>query len=195
VPLHLGPLTIPWPGNGERPDPYWESFLNRPIHDPRNVVAEMIRRSPEGAIAPTKGDIHTPEITSRHIKELARYVGAKLVGIVEFDTDAGDGLPFGIVCCVGAEHDPRRNTGLGGQVPVQNGLFVTFVVAAYIRELGFRATAAVDENAERLAVAAGLGKLSGEGRLVAPRLRRRVHVAEVIRTDLPLAPDGKAVSA
>jgi hypothetical protein len=188
-------LTIPWPGSGEHADPYWESFLNRPIHDPRNVVAEMIRRSPEGAISPTKADIHTPEITSSHVKELARYVGAALIGIVEFDADHGDGLPFGIVCVVRAEHDPRQNPGLGGQVPVQNGLFVTFVVAAYIRELGFRATAAVDENAERLAAAAGLGKLDAHGRLLAPKLGRHVHVAEVIRTDLPLAADGTAAFA
>ena len=196
MPIRLGPLTIPWPGTGSRGDPYWESFLNRPVNDPRNVAAEMIRRAPEGAINPIKGDIHTPEITSSHIKELARFVGAELVGIARVEpeqADDGEALPFAIVCGVRAEHDPREKPGVGGQVPTQNGLFATFVVAAYIRELGYRATAVADPNAERLAAAAGLGRLNADGRLVARKYGRRVHVAEVIRTDLPLAADGQAV--
>jgi len=75
-------------------------------------------------------------------------------------------------------------------VPVQKGLFITFVLSAWMRELGFRATAAMDPNAEQLAAAAGLGTLNTEGRLVTPRFGTHVHVANVIRTDLPLAPDG-----
>ena len=75
-------------------------------------------------------------------------------------------------------------------MPVQKGLFITFVLSAWIRELGFRATAALDPDAERLAAAAGLGTLNAEGKLVTPEFATRVHVANVIRTDLPLAPDG-----
>jgi epoxyqueuosine reductase QueG len=41
-----------------------------------------------------------------------------------------------------------------------------------------------------LAVAAGFGKLNADGRLVTPQYGTRIHVAHVIRTDLPLAPDG-----
>jgi len=46
-------------------------------------------------------------------------------------------------------------------------------------------------RAERLAVAAGLGNLNLDGRLVTPRFGRLVYVAEVIFTDLPLEPDGQ----
>jgi len=74
-------------------------------------------------------------------------------------------------------------------VPVQNGLFITFVLSAWIRELGFRATAAPHPDAEKLAAAAGLGKLNPDGRLLTPKYGTRIHVADVIRTDLPLAPD------
>jgi epoxyqueuosine reductase QueG len=77
-------------------------------------------------------------------------------------------------------------------VPVQNGLYVTFVLSAWIRELGFQATAAPDPDGERLAAAAGLGRLDARGGLVTRKYGARVHVANVIRTDLPLAPDGRS---
>jgi epoxyqueuosine reductase QueG len=70
-------------------------------------------------------------------------------------------------------------------------MFATFTLGAYIRELGYRATRVEAENADRLAVAAGLGTLGPDGRLVTRRFGRGVHVAEVILTDLPLQPDGR----
>ena len=36
----------------------------------------------------------------------------------------------------------------------------------------------------------GSARLNEEGKLVTPRFGANVHVANVIRTDLPLAPDG-----
>jgi len=222
VTLRLGPLTLSWPGRDSRKnDPYWDSFINTPPADLANTVTEMIRNAPEGNIFPTKADIHTPEITSSHVKELAKYLGANLVGIASLpsplpspkergDSDAsslasilpsppgrgeGEGLepyPFAVVCAVRAEYDPRTSPGIGGQVPVQNGLFITFVLSAWIRELGFRAAAAPDLNAEKLAAVAGLGKIDADGRLVTPQYGNQVHVANIIRTDLPLEPDSSA---
>jgi epoxyqueuosine reductase QueG len=75
-------------------------------------------------------------------------------------------------------------------VPVQNGLFITFVLSAWIRELGFRAKVAPETNGEELAAAAGLGKINGDRRLVTPQYGTDVHVADIILTDLPLAADG-----
>jgi len=184
VALRFGPFRIPWLGKAARDDPYWESFINKPFADLANSLPELIRNAPEGNIFPTKADIHTPEITSDHVKELARYLGADLVGIARLDRkefDNGEGNSFAVICTVGAEVDPREAPGVGGQVPIQNGLFVTFVLSAWIRELGFRATAAADPDAERLAAAAGLGTVN---------FGTRVHVANVIRTDLPLNADG-----
>jgi len=204
VVLRLGPLKIPWLGKDPRKDdPYWDFFINTPPADLANTVTEMIRSAPEGNIFPTKAELHTPEITSSHVKELARYLGTDLIGIARLSTvlapvtREGDGngarsenYPFAVICAVQADYDPRQAPGIGGQVPVQKGLFITFVLSAWMRELGFRATAAMDPNAEQLAAAAGLGTLNTEGRLVTPRFGTHVHVANVIRTDLPLAPDG-----
>jgi len=193
--LRLGPLRIPWLGS-EPKDPYWDAFVNRPVSDPRNLTQEALR-SPGGAVNPTRADLHSPEITTDHLKQLARFLGAELVGVVrlkgEQEEAAPDDYPFVVVCTVRTDFDPRTAKGVGGQVAVRNGRFVTFTLAAYIRELGYRATNQLPADEQRLAAAAGLGTLDAEGRLVASRGKTRVHVAdEVIYTDLPLAPDGEA---
>ena len=188
----LGPLKLPWLGkNSHKDDPYWDFFINTPPADLANTVTEMIRNAPAGNVFPTKTELHTPEITSSHLKGMAEYFGAELVGIVKLDpNDNLEGLSFAVICAVHADYEPRVAPGIGGQVPVQNGLFISFVLSSWIRELGFRATAAPDPDAEKLAAAAGLGKLNKEGRLVTPQFGANVHVANVIRTDLPLAADG-----
>jgi hypothetical protein len=202
--LRLGPFKIPWGGKDpHQDDPYWDFFINTPPADLANTVTEMIRSAPEGNVFPTKAELHTPDITSSHVKELARYLGTDLVGVARLSAppfpispkgeNKGEGneqYPFAVICAVQADYDPRKSPGIGGQVPVQKGLFITFVLSAWIRELGYRATAVLDPDAERLAVAAGLGTLNAEGRLVTPQFGSRIHVANVIRTDLPLAPDG-----
>jgi hypothetical protein len=172
-------------------DPYWDFFINTPPADLANTVTEMIRKAPEGNVFPTRAELHTPEITSNHVKGMAQYFGADLVGVARLPSvTAGDNYPFAVICVVGAEYDPRESPGIGGQVPVQNGLFITFVLSAWIRELGFRATAAPEPNADALAAAARLGTLNPQGKLVTERYGTKVHVTNVIRTDLPLAPDG-----
>lgn len=203
--LRLGPLKLPWSGkNARQDDPYWDFFINTPPADLANTVTELIRNAPAGNIFPTKTELHTPEITASHLKGMAAYFGAELVGIVKLPVnenlsphlggegkDEGDtGYPFAVICAVHADYDPRTSPGIGGQVPVQNGLFITFVLSAWIRELGFRASAAPDPEAEKLAAKAGLGTLNSAGRLVTPKFGANVHVANVIRTDLPLAADG-----
>jgi hypothetical protein len=185
-------LILPWPRAADRDDPYWDFFIHSPPSDLANSLTDIIRRAPEGAVNPAKADIHTPEITSSHIKELAYFLGADLVGVARLDAPAEDGeaYPFAVMSVVQAEYDPRQAAGIGGQVPVQKALYVTFVLSAYIRELGYRATAAPHPDAERLAARAGLGTLDAAGRLVTPRYGSRVYVGDAIRTDLPLAADG-----
>lgn len=192
--LRLGPFKIRWPGkDSHKDDPYWDFFINTPPADLANTVTEMIRNAPDGNVFPTKAELHTPEITSSHLKGMAEYFGAEMTGIVRLDPDAtgnGESYPFAVICAVHADYDPRQAPGIGGQVPVQNGLFISFVLSSWIRELGYRASAAPDPNAEKLAAAAGLGTLNNEGRLVTPQFGSNVHLANVIRTDLPLAADG-----
>jgi hypothetical protein len=198
-------FRVPWlQTDSHKQDPYWESFLHTAPADLANTVTDLIRNAPEGNVFPTRADMHTPAITSNHVKEMARYFGADLVGIARLECDdlspaeaktagANESYPYAVICVVRAEQDPRTALGIGGQVPVQNGLFITFVLSAWIRELGFRATAKQEGNRELLAARAGLGKLNADGKLLTAQYGARVHVAEIIATDLPLAPDGGAI--
>jgi hypothetical protein len=191
-----GSLRLPWRRSGADDDPYWAAFITRPPADGRNMIPEIIRNAPEGNVFPTLADLHTPEITSSHVKELGLYLDAKLVGIADLgkqDPQLAHGYPFGIVCVVRAEYDPYTSPGVGGQATVQAGQFVTFIMASWIREMGFRGTMKIDvprDQRERLAVAAGLGELNGDGRLKVPKYGTRIHVADIVFTDLPLVADG-----
>ncbi|HEY8695722.1 MAG TPA: hypothetical protein VIR57_23600 [Chloroflexota bacterium] len=179
-------MKLPFLSKTEEDDPYWDFFLNSPLSDERNSVATALRKAPEGVVNPVKDDIHTPEVMSRHVKELSRFLGADLVGVAK--TGRSD-YPFAVMCLTRAQHDPRQSPGIGGQMPVQRGQFVTFIVSAWIRELGFQGTTKIEVDNDELATKAGLGTLNGEGRLVSPRYGANVHVSGAILTDLPLQPD------
>jgi hypothetical protein len=191
-----GSLRAPWRRSGADDDPYWDAFINRPPADLRNVIPEIIGKAPEGNIFPTQSELHSPDVTSNHVKELALYLAARLCGIVDLGKQAPEvarGYPFAIVCVVRAEYDPYASPGVGGQAAVQAGQFVTFIMASWIREMGFRGTMKIDvsrEERERLAVAAGLGKLNGDGRLTVPKYGTKIHIADIIFTDLPMVADG-----
>jgi hypothetical protein len=197
-------IKLPWSGKDDhRDDPYWDFFINNAPADLTNTVTELMRKAPAGNVFPTKAELHTPEITASHVKGMAQYFGAELVGVAKLNNlslsprppagesqGEGNDLPFAVICAIHADYDPRTSPGIGGQMPVQNGLFITFVLSSWIRELGFRATVVRETNAEALAAQAGLGTLNNQGKLVAGQLGTGVYVADPIYTDLPLAADG-----
>jgi len=164
-------------------DPYWESFINRPPADLNNLIPHGFRQVEPGGVNPVRTEVHSPNVMSTHVKELAQFYGADLVGIVA--------LPerFAIVCALQTDYDTREALGIGGQTPAMKGLFATFTLGAYIRELGYAADAS-DVDRERLAAAAGLGSIVN-GHLVTRKFGANVHVADVLLTDLPLEPDGR----
>jgi len=206
---------------GDR-DPYWDAFINTPPADPNNVIPHAFSQVRDGETNPVRAEVHSPNVLSSHIKELGRFYGADLIGIVGLPavsrtaSFSPEGVPvdsvrdsirspegvssgaqgFAIVTVLKADYDTRTSRGVGGQTPALKGLFATFTLAAYIRELGYRATRVFgeDNRGERLAAAAGLGRLNAEGRLVSPRFGRLVYVAELIFTDLPLEPDGQEIA-
>lgn len=181
-------------------DPYWDDFVNRPPADPRNIITDAIVAAEQGSVYGQQTEIHDPAAMSGHIKELAKYFGADLVGIAGLTRDltpspfpsnegeAEEEFRFAIVCVVGGEYDPQQAKGIGGQVALQKSAVVNFNVGAYIRELGFAATVST-ACAHELAEAAGLGKLDERGRLVTSKYGNRVGVAGVVLTNLLLVPD------
>jgi hypothetical protein len=135
-------------------------------------------------------------VTSAHVKELAAYLIRAETGIADLtkqDPELAYGYPYGIVCAVRSEYDPYDHPGIGGQTGVQHGQFVTFIVAAWIRELGHRATiklATTREQREHLAIATGLGTRDRSGQFTTPKLGTKVYLADIIFTDLPMLADG-----
>lgn len=188
-------MRLPW----QRPtaDPHRTFYLSEPVADPRNDIVARIRGAKEGAVYPVQVDTHTPAVMSAHVKELARFFRADLCAIVRVEgtyavADSGEGEPhpYGIVCVFQAEHAGWELPGIGAQTGALKGAFATFNLAAIIREWGFRATRAQHVDGARLAAAAGLGSLDRGGRLVTPQFGAKVHVADVILTDLPVQPEG-----
>ena len=169
-----------WPWKKSE-DPYWDFFLNAAPVDPDNQINNAIRQAKPGVVFPVENDIHSAEAMSRHVKELGRFFGASATGIVQLPEGAEE--PFAIVVVLPAEVDPRTSPGFGGQAPVTQGLFVTFNIAAVIREWGRRATTTTELDAEALARTAGL------------KLGPKTYVADAIVTNLPLAPDGATSAA
>jgi hypothetical protein len=166
-------------------DPYWDAFINRPPADPNNLIPHGFKQVTPGGINPAKTEVHSPNVMASHVKELAQFYGADLVGIVQLPDK------FAIVCVLRSDYDTRTARGIGGQTPALKGLFATYTLGAYIRELGYAADSS-ETDRERLAVAAGLGTLAADGTLVTRQFGRNVHVADVMLTDLPLEPDGRA---
>jgi hypothetical protein len=183
-------------------DPWWDFFINSPPTDPNNLVAASLPRMSEGRVFPVKSDLHSPVVTSDQIKELATFLGAdecKIVSLLEpasptVGPDSHLPLPFAVVCALRSEHDPKRALGIGGQAPALTAGFVSFLVSAYIRELGYQGTRTGKDHAEELAVAAGMGVMDSRGRLRQKPRRSYLYVADIIRTDLPLAADAEVVS-
>lgn len=182
--------------SGHDDDPYWDGFINRPPNDARNILTDIMKKVPEGNVFPTQDDLHSPNVTTKHVKELSTYLGAHFVGIVDLSKQSPElarGYRFAIVNGVRSEYDPYSSPGVGGQTAVQKGQFITWIEASWIREMGFRATVrelTSREEREHLAVAAGLGQLNNEGRLSVPKYGTKVHVVDIIYTDLPVQADG-----
>jgi hypothetical protein len=192
-----------WPRRRKPVDPYEDFFLNAQPADPRNLIVNRIRQAPEGSVFAVKAETHTPEVMARHVKELGRFFGAEVVHIAASEslelagarpsrTQADSGqtdLPFAVIMLFPAEHDPRKSPGIGGHVGALRGAFATFQVSAIIREFGFRATRLSLAEPDKVAASFSLGSLDRSGRLETAKLGTKLHIADVILTDLPVKPD------
>ncbi len=173
-----------WPLRRSR-DPYWDAFVNRPLADPANSITEAIRRAPEGRTFPVRSELPGPARLVDDLGQLTAFLGASALGVARTDTAfllpdddtdparlAGD-HPFTVVVAVHAEHHPDRAKGMAGQHVLHESASVNFSLAAYIRELGYRATVRPVDSAAA-ANAAGLAPGRDE------------YVGDAVLTDLPL---------
>jgi len=191
----------------EKDDPYWDFFLNRPLADPKNLVLDVITKSPGGGLFHQKMDVHDPLAVSGHIVQLTKFFGASLVGIartepalVQLVVPAGQSeedlpppdqianlYPLTVVSLAHWPYDPIKHRGMGGQLGRQKVAAANFHLRSYIREIGYEAVFGTPTS-PALAVNAGLGTLDASGRLVTSQFGRDVAMETVVLTNLPMVP-------
>jgi len=182
-----------------------------------NSLYDIYRNLPEGKVNPKKIPVTDPERMARNIKEIARFFGADVVGITLLDqayvyshrargnTAAGENaggavdLPHRFAICLGFESDYEKFLTNNSRISDAeyslgnvNSLQPTFLLAAYIREMGYPARThgfgRFEVNPIPLAVNAGLGELGRHGMLIHEEYGSRLHLS-VVTTDLPMAVD------
>ena len=165
------------------------------------------------SIAPIRTEFDSPGAAASEIKRVALGFGASLVGITDFDprwmythtfsdlslTERPNELPEGlnhvIVTAQSMDYDwirtvPSALSGAATGLGYSHDALVVLSLAQYIRNLGYRAVASMNDTALAvpLAIQAGLGEYSRLGILITKEFGPRVRLGKVF-TDLPLALD------
>ena len=150
---------------------------------------------------------------SREIKHIGRVFGADLIGITEYDerwvythaysrlgeTEKPQELPTDLpnVIVIAQQMDrelidtvPSALSGTATGVGYSHDTLVLLGLAQYVRNLGYRAVATMNDTALAipLALKAGLGEYGRHGLLITEEFGPRVRIGKIF-TDLPLAPD------
>lgn len=180
-----------------------------------DFIGRHLDHSPAGPIAERK-IVLEPEVASRNIKAVARYLGADLVGISElnpawvYSHQAGRGQSqsgepirldhrYAITIIMAHDYDfqlASRGHSLSSTIETEQVLFtkgvaIAYRLASYIQNLGYPAMQHCEGGlviAVPLAVDAGLGEEARGGFLITKKYGPAVRIAN-ITTDLPLAVD------
>lgn len=155
----------------------------------------------------------TPQDNSADVKRAGKFLGADLVGICDYDDrwvythnysrinqtdkpmDLPDDLPHVVVIANEMDHDtiktvPSALSGAATGQGYSKDIIALLSLTQYIRNLGYRAVASLNDTALSipLAIQAGLGQYGRHGLLITPEYGPRVRIAKIF-TDLPLAAD------
>jgi ferredoxin len=177
----------------------------------REGFLDYLTAQREGAAE--RRQIDSPGEMAAEIKKVARLFGADLVGITyqderwvyshkysresedESPSDLPTDLTSAIVVCHEMDHDvlrtvPSALSGTATGVGYSADVVTLLSLAQYVRNLGYRAYASMNDTASSIpyAVKAGLGEYGRHGLLIAPGFGPRLRIGKVF-TDLPLTHD------
>lgn len=155
----------------------------------------------------------TPQENSADLKRAGRFLGADLIGVCDFDErwvythnfsrmqqktklmDLADGMTSVVVIANEMDHEtiktvPSALSGAATGQGYSNDIIALLSITQYIRNLGYRAVASLNDTALSipLAIQAGLGQYGRHGLLITPEFGPRVRIAKIF-TDMPLSPD------
>lgn len=154
-----------------------------------------------------------PQEMSADVKRAGRFLGADLVGVCEYDErwvythnysrrdqrdkpmDLAADLPYVVVIANEMDHEtiktvPSALSGAATGQGYSKDIIAVLSLTQYIRNLGYRAVASLNDTALSipLAIQAGLGEYGRHGLLITKEFGPRVRIAKIF-TDLPLQPD------
>ncbi|MCU9837956.1 4Fe-4S dicluster domain-containing protein [Ruegeria sp. WL0004] len=164
-------------------------------------------------VAPQQVEINDPARMSSEIKRVARFFGADLCGITWMDerwlytarvdvrdmTEAPLGLPEGMTSVIVLGHEmeadlvatyPSALAGAATGREYSHEAAVVMQLAAYIRNLGYEATASMNDTGLVIpyAIQAGLGEYARNQMVITPEFGPRLRFSKIF-TNLPLAHD------
>ena len=164
----------------------------------------------EGATRKTSG---TPAENTRELKRAGKFLGADLIGVCDYDErwvytrnysrqqlrdkpmDLPEDLSSVVVIANEMHHQtiktvPSALSGAATGQGYSRDIIAVLSITQYIRNLGYRAIASLNDTALSipLAIQAGLGQYGRHGLLITPEFGPRVRIAKVF-TDLPLIAD------
>ena len=164
-------------------------------------------------VADTRIDIDDPTAMAREIKRVARFFGADLCGVTDLDdrwlytarVDVRDmsetdiDLPPGMthVIVLGHEMDktlvatyPSALAGAATGREYSHEASIVMQLAAYIRNLGYQATASMNDTGLVIpyAIKAGLGEYARNQLVITPEFGPRLRFSKIF-TNLPLTND------
>ncbi len=189
----------------------WTSELKEPTEDRREGFSDYYTMHRSGA--PTPVALGSPEDTTGRIKKAAEFLGAGRVGVCDLDErwvyarnysrltkeskplELPPEMRHAILVVVPMDYELGKTypSSLGGAATgsgYTHDLITVLALAQFIRNLGFRAIASLNDTALSIpmAIAAGLGEYGRNGLLITKEYGPRVRIGKVF-TDLPLIPD------
>ncbi len=194
--------------------------VSAPNHfaDRRQFLTTVVNQPSKGKVNPNKIPVPDPAEMTRHIKAVARYMGADIVAIARAhptfmyagnryvqDGAAQDAyeqytpqelvrkFPYIIVATTAWDYDKlqahRHFIGDAAyHVSQMKGVTILKALEGYVKELGYTALRGV-AIPQAAGLASGVGELGRNGLLINAKFGARIHMPDPIMTDLPLVPD------
>jgi reductive dehalogenase len=214
----LGKPLFNWYRNTVSKDPLTRVSAPNHFADRRQFLTNVINRSGKGKVNPRRVSVDDPAAMTRHIKTVAHYMGADVIGIAKAhpsflyagsryvqDGTAEDAyqqetpeelvrrFPYVIQMTTAWDYNKlqahRHHIGDAAyHVSQMKGVLILKAMEGYIKELGYTALRGV-VTPQAAGVAGGIGELGRNGLVINKKFGARIHMPDPILTDLPLVPD------
>jgi reductive dehalogenase len=214
----LGKPLFNWYRNTVSKDPLTRVSAPNHFADRKHFLTNVINRSMNGKVNSRRMPVNDPAAMTRHIKAVAHYMGADVVGIAKAhpsflyagsryvqDGTAEDAyqqespaslvrkFPYIIQAVTAWDYQKlqahRHHIGDAAyHVSQMKGVLILKALEGYIRELGYTALRGV-VTPQAAGVASGMGELGRNGLVINKNFGARIHMPDPILTDLPLVSD------